>query len=141
MKRRVMVLRAFLLVAVFASFAACNGGTFYDPGQEESGPGLGGETPKNPGQEDSDLTGGGGGNGKPATLSSGASYQEAKAKLDAIIAYCADNPGAANSGVKNGAEAFKSTSFAYITESTWSNNPSTASQAIGVINEFIKNLT
>ncbi|MDR1231899.1 MAG: hypothetical protein LBK61_10935 [Spirochaetaceae bacterium] len=124
MKLRITVCRAFLLVAVFVSFAACSGGTFSDPGHDESGLGGGGKKVSKP--------------NKPATLSSGASYDEAVDKLDKIIAYCDANPTAANSAVKYGVEAFKSTSFSYITESTWTGT--TASQAVGVINEFINQL-
>jgi hypothetical protein len=132
MKHIVAVSKAFLLIAVFASFTACSGGAFSDPGHDGSGlTGDGGTGGSNGGDS--------GGGKPPATLSSGASYQEAKAKLDEIIDYCDKHPGAANSSVKNGVEAFKSTAFSYMTESTWTGT--TASQAIEVINEFIKNLT
>ena len=68
-------------VLLLLAFVSCEG-TFVDPGRPSTfGGGFGGDF----GGFGGDF-GGGGGN-KPAKLSSGASYSEAMAKLDEIIAY------------------------------------------------------
>ncbi|MDR3193319.1 MAG: hypothetical protein LBT87_09665 [Treponema sp.] len=122
MKQIAIALKAVLLITVLASLAACSGGTFVDPGHGGMGSGSGGS----------------GGGGKPARLSSDASYDEAADKLDEIIAYCEAHPGSANTGVKNGVEAFKITAFSFINESYWSGR--TARETIDVINAFIDEL-
>jgi hypothetical protein len=97
MKQMITVLRAFLLVAVFASFAACSGGTFYDPGHEESGL-TGGGTPNNPGNNNGNNNGS---ISKPGHLSDSASYNDFLTKKEDIIKYCNAHPGTANDNVKN----------------------------------------
>jgi hypothetical protein len=64
---------------------------------------------------------GGGGSGtgsKPGTLATTATYSEAVAKLDAIIAYCNSNPGTTNDGIKAQAQSLKTSISVY--ESYWS---------------------
>jgi hypothetical protein len=104
----ITVLRAFLVVAVFASFAACSGGLFNDPGHAESGltGGSGGGG------------GGGGGGVKPGPLSDDASYEEFLAKVEAVTKYCTAHPGTENNLVKKQMDL----TFSKVTSSTW-NSP------------------
>jgi hypothetical protein len=83
MKRLAVVSGAVLAIMVLASLVACKGGTFFDPGHEASG-----------------FTGSGNNDSKPARLPGNASYDEAMAKLDEIIAYCEAHPGPENDAVK-----------------------------------------
>ncbi|MDR1230675.1 MAG: hypothetical protein LBK61_04655 [Spirochaetaceae bacterium] len=122
MKRRVIVLRAFLLVAVFASFVACGGGTFYDPGPVAAGPGLGGG---DSGKKDDASN-------KPAKLSSSASYSEAMSTITKIIDYCDKNPGTANDETRERAEQ-----AAITTQSEWNTY---RSDMIEAINSMIDDL-
>ncbi|MDR3123778.1 MAG: hypothetical protein LBU16_08385 [Treponema sp.] len=80
MKQIAGTITTVLLIVVLASLAACGGGTFTDPSHTS---GSGGDS-----------------GGKPARLSSNASYDEAMAKLDEIIAYCQAHPGLENDSIK-----------------------------------------
>jgi hypothetical protein len=83
---------AILLLAAFGAVTACSG-SFTDPGWHEAG-------------------GGGGSGGKPAKLSSDASYQDALDKLDEIIDYTS------RSDIQNQAENLKSN--VELASSAWS---------------------
>ncbi|MDR1231900.1 MAG: hypothetical protein LBK61_10940 [Spirochaetaceae bacterium] len=115
MKLRGTVFRAFLLVAVFVSFAACSGGAFSDPGHKSSGGGNGDNTSKPT---------------KPAKLSSSASYTEAMAKISEIIVYCNAHPGTANDGIKEALQEVP-------TQSDWNSGKQ---DIIDAINEKIDEL-
>jgi hypothetical protein len=103
MKQIAVAFKALLLIAVLASLAACKGGTFTDPGHEASGFTGSGEN-----------TG-----GKPARLSRNASYKEAVAKIDEIIAYCEAHPGLENDAVKGSARQTRSMLSMYGVEDNW----------------------
>jgi hypothetical protein len=134
MKQIVSIFRAALLIAVLASLAACSG-SFIDPGHVDGIVSMGG------GDFGGDYSGGGGGGGDDeggggggsniSTLSSGASYSQANAKLDEIIAYCNAHPG--NDMVKSGAQALKSSMSA-----GWDLTGST--YYINIINGYIDTL-
>ena len=81
MKKSTQFLRAFFGVLVLLTLiAGCSGGVFIDHGNDDGG-----------------STSSGGGGGKPSKLSGNASYQDAIAKLDEIIAYASNNSAARNS--------------------------------------------
>jgi hypothetical protein len=62
------------------------------------------------------VTGGGG--GKPAKLSSSASYTQAVAKINEIITYCNAHPGNLNDYIKSFAQTFTSD----VSQSDWDNS-------------------
>jgi hypothetical protein len=83
-----------VICAVLVSFASCKG-DYTDPNSGMGGSGT-------------ETGGSSGGGGKPAELSQSASYQDALAKCDEIIAYCNSHPTQQNTAVKNGVPAVKS---------------------------------
>jgi hypothetical protein len=131
---------AVLLLAAFGLLAACSG-SFVDPGwaSETSGGGLsGGDWDIDGGGGDNDGGSGGNGNGgggKPAKLSDSATYNQAVAKLDEIIAYCGDEQALAL--IKNGADSAKE-SIKLVGSSGWS--PPISTQIIKSINALIDSL-
>jgi hypothetical protein len=121
MKQLTVVSGAVLAIIILASLAACSGGTFNDPGHEASG-----------------FTGSGGSTGsKPARLSSNASYDEALAKCDEIIAYCEAHTGQVNDAVKASARQTKGNMSLMGGNSYWS---STKDTWIDTINYYISSL-
>ncbi|MDR0551027.1 MAG: hypothetical protein LBG72_03295, partial [Spirochaetaceae bacterium] len=74
---------------------------------------------------------------KPAELSSGATYQQAIDKLDAIIEYCNNNPGGTNDGYKSSAEYYRTMISGTNYQTNWSGYSSTV---ISQINSLITNL-
>ena len=124
MKQITMIFRMIAVCTFLALFAGCSGGVFIDPGHGGStggGGGLGGL--------------GGGGGSKPSQLSSSASYNEANAKLDEIIAYCESHPGGNNTASMGIAQSMKSALAIY--SSNWS---FMSSEIIPSINELIDQL-
>jgi hypothetical protein len=142
MKQMTVVFRTVLLIAVLVSLSACNGGVFYDPGYPGTA-GMGGGFGDDDGfswNDDDDNGGGGssgGGGGKPTGLDYTASYGDAVAKVDEIIAYCKDNPGPVNDNVKYLAESLKITALKNLSEKSWSG---AAKVTIDSINSFIDQL-
>jgi hypothetical protein len=121
MKQIAVAFKAVLLIAVLASLAACRGGTFNDPGHEASG----------------FTDSGGSTGGKPTRLSSNASYDEALAKCDEIIAYCETHTGQVNDAVKASARQTKGNMSLMGGNSYWS---STKDTWIDTINYYISSL-
>jgi len=76
---------------------------------------------------------GGGGGVKPDTLDFNASYYEAVAKLDELIAYCNKNPSTINNSVLSQAVALKTSMTAL--QSSWSSSGMTT---INSINSLIE---
>jgi hypothetical protein len=135
---------AILLVAAFGMLSACSG-HFVDPGwaaEANSLAGSGGislDDNNNIGggsenDDDDDTDAGSENNGKPDRLSSGASYNEAIAKLNEIIAYCGNTYSLAP--VKSGAQALRDTITTY-GSSGWS---SASGTYIYSINKLIDSL-
>jgi hypothetical protein len=123
-----MVSRAVLALVVLASLAACNGGTFFDPGHDAAyGFGNGG--------------GGGGSRGgtKPSTLSSGATYGDVNDKLAEIYYYCEDHSGTANNAIKKAVEMFSEQLFEYLDYDA-NVNKSAPQSVINSVNAFISQL-
>jgi hypothetical protein len=158
MKRFTVISLTVLALAAFASLASCKGGTFSDPGHEAASGGGGndidygdwGDWDDYDDYDDDDKdnntgTGNGTGTGndgknsasKPALLSNSATYSQALAKLDEIIAYCDSHPGMINNSVKYSVDQLRSPLAAY-TNNTWS--PPTSTTAINALNLYIGQL-
>jgi len=122
MKNIYKVLGIIALVAIIGfSMTACDD----DNGSNGAGGGNGG----------SGSNGGGGINAtKPAVLRSNASYNEAVAKLDELIAYCNNNPSTINNSVLQNAITLKTGMPTY--QSIWS-TANTATTVINSINNLI----
>jgi hypothetical protein len=123
MKRRAVVFTVLAMV-VFASLAACEGGSFTDPGHVAY---SGGE---------SSGGGGGGGGSKPARIadSYNLSYDEAMDKADEIMEYCEKYSGPVNNLIKEEVYLWS----AGIYSNSW--NSSMRATAIFTLNEFIDEL-
>ena len=122
----------FTLIFFAGLFTACTGGTFVDPGHLD-GMVTSGNTS---GFGGSDGGGGGGkkdgGGAKPTELPASASYNDALAKLDAIIAYSGTT-----ATQKTAAEGMK-TAITTATSAVW---PATKAAQIQAINTLIGQLS
>jgi hypothetical protein len=85
--------------------------------------------------DDDDSSSGG---GKPAHLADNATLQQAKDKCDEIIAYCDNHSNATNNGIKSSVSTLKTSSLAYLTDSTWTGSKSTIISTINT--SYIDNL-
>jgi hypothetical protein len=132
MKQITIVFKMIAACTVLALFAACSGGVFIDPGHGGAA-GIGGSLGNDYDNDydDDDDTGGGG--GKPAKLSSSASYAEAIAKLDEIIAYCESHPGPQSTNAITTAELLKTSWNSANIQSGWSVAQSSAIQNVNAI--------
>ncbi|MDR3139382.1 MAG: hypothetical protein LBT95_06875 [Treponema sp.] len=127
MKQLAVVFKAALALLILASLAACEGGTFSDPGHGTSGIASG-------------SGGGSSGGGKPAKLSDDASYEEVLDKLDEIIDYCEAHPGPGNDSVKASAQSLRNMFSEYGFESWWNSatqNENDKQELIDAINAYI----
>ena len=116
----------FTLIFFAGLFTACTGGTFVDPGHLDgmvtSGntSGFGGSDGGGGGKKD-------GGGAKPTELPSSASYTDALAKLDAIIAYSGTT-----ATQKTTAEGIK-TAITAATSFAWSSTKAAQISAINIL--------
>ncbi|MDR0567639.1 MAG: hypothetical protein LBG87_00335 [Spirochaetaceae bacterium] len=86
--------------------------------------------------EEEGDSGGDSGASKPAELSSSATYNDAVAKCNAIIAYCDAHPGDTNDSVKSSVQTYKNPTLSSY-QSTWA---SMKTAAIAQINLYIGQL-